>query len=144
MRFLSRPDRANAAIAGTSDASRKVVDSVISATQWRRLRCSGTYCVLGPAYNQTPHQKTPKRLSEGKRDPLGVHPHHASGQLVLTKNACQTGESFRPTLAIVKGRELARLLRQPAFGCVFFVVQTLLPPRSDNKGSDISHNTRSL
>ena len=57
LRFWCRPDRANAAIAGTSDASRNVVDSVISATQWRRLRCSGTYRVLGPAYNQTPPQK---------------------------------------------------------------------------------------
>ena len=54
LRFWGRPDRANAAIAGTSDLSRNVVDSVISATQWRRLRCSGTYHVLGPAYNQTP------------------------------------------------------------------------------------------
>ena len=55
--FLGRPDRANVAIAGTSDASRNVVDSVVSATQWRRLRCSGTYRVLGPTYNQTPPQK---------------------------------------------------------------------------------------
>ena len=52
LRSWCRPDRANAAIAETSDASRNVVDSVISATQWRRLRCSGTYRVLGPAYNQ--------------------------------------------------------------------------------------------
>ena len=58
MRSWCRPDQANAAIAGTSDASRNVVDSVVSATQWRRLRCSGTYRVLGPAYNQTPHQKS--------------------------------------------------------------------------------------
>ena len=53
LRSWCRPDRANAAIAGTSDASRNVVDSVISATPWRRLRCSGTNCVLGPAYNET-------------------------------------------------------------------------------------------
>ena len=33
LRSWCRPDRANAAIAGTSDASRNVVDSVISATQ---------------------------------------------------------------------------------------------------------------